>query len=119
MFAEGSYFQEQLSAVNDRSKVEAFIPSPSRIRGDGSEREAEFVISPRDSTAPERCVVPVDPEALAAGDHHGLTYYQYMAFNRFVREGGAPEVSVEDGALVFEMGLAAERSIATGHPVEL
>jgi len=94
------------------------MPGPSRIRGDGIECEAELVISPRDSTAPESCVVPVDPEALAAGDHHGSTEYQHVAFNRFVREGGAPEVNVEDGALAVEIGLAAERSIATGHPVE-
>ena len=119
MFAEGSYFQEHLSAVGDRANVEAFVPGPSRIRGDGIERAAELLISPRDSTASERRVVPVDPEALAAGDHHGATYFQHMAFNRLVREGGAPEVSVEDGALAVEMGLAAERSVATGQPVEL
>ena len=118
MFAEGSYFQEHVSAVGDLGKVEAFVPGPSRFRSDG-ERDAELVVSRRDSEAPKRETVEVDGTLLAAGDHHGSTYFQHVAFNRLVREGGEPEVSAADGAIAVEMGLAAERSIATASPVSI
>ena len=111
MFAEGSYWQEELTATGDRGKVEAFIPGPARFWPGGGERASEVQISPRTPKNPQRHPVHVDETILQAGDHHGSTYYQHMGFNRVVREGGAVAVSLTDGLKAVRIGLAAERSI--------
>ena len=66
-----------------------------------------------------RVPVPVDEGVLSAGDHHGSVFYQHRAFARMVREGARPAVSLKDGAIAVEVGLAAERSMKTGEPVAL
>ena len=118
MFAEGSFWQEEVTAIGSRAKIEARVPGPARFWPGGEEREGELVLSPRHDKAPVKVDVPVDPTVLRAGDHHGATFYQHRAFARMVREGGAPAVSLRDGAMAVEMGLAAETSIRTGEPVE-
>ena len=118
MFAEGSFWQEEVTAIGSRAKIEARVPGPARFWPGGEEREGELVLSPRHEKDPIKVDVPVDPTVLRAGDHHGATFYQHRAFARMVREGGAPAVSLRDGAMAVEMGLAAETSIRTGEPVE-
>ncbi len=119
MFAEGSYWQEQVSVVGDAGKVEAFVPGPSRFWPGGGERASEVVISPRADKAPTREEVHVDGNLLAAGDHHGGTYFQHLKFQQLVTTGkGTPEVTLADGAKAVEMGAAAERSIRTGELVK-
>lgn len=117
MFAEGSWFQEHISAVGDRARIETFVPGPSRFWPGEGERAAEFVVSPRDPKAPRRQIIEVDPQILAAGDHHGSTFFQHRLFRDMVLNGGRPEVTLEDGLRSVEMGAAAERSARTGEPV--
>lgn len=119
MFAEGSYFQEHVSVVGDTGKVEAVVPGPARFWPGGAERASEVILSPRADKAPKREAVHVDEAFLHAGDHHGGTYFQHLRFNRLVREGGRPEVSLHDGARAVEMGAAAERSIREGVVIHL
>ena len=119
MFAEGSYWQEQVSVTGTLGKVEALVPGPSRFWPGGGERASELIISPRADKAPLREEVHVDDAILAAGDHHGGTFYQHRKFAQLVREGGVPEVGLHDGARAVEMGEAAERSINTGAVVHL
>lgn len=117
MFAEGSWWQEHISVTGDAGKVEAFVPGPSRFWPGGAERASEVVISSRADKAPVREQVHVDDAILAAGDHHGSTYYQHQNFARIIREGGKPEVTLHDGAMAVEMGAMAHKSIETGLPV--
>lgn len=119
MFAEGSWFQEHIAAIGDAAKIEAFVPGPSRFWPDQRERKAELVISPREPKNPRLEIVEVDPMILAAGDHHGSTFYQHRLFREMVLGGGLPEVSLEDGLKSVQMGAAAERSAKTGEPVTL
>jgi len=119
MFADGTYYQEHISAVGDQAKVEALVPGPSRFWSDTSEREAQIIVSPRLSKLPEQRPVPVDETLLSAGDHHGSTYYQHLYFNRTIREGGKPDVTLKDGTRAVEIGTAAELSIRTHQPVLL
>jgi len=119
MFAEGSYWQEAIAATGDAARLEAFVPGPARFSPDGRERESEFVVSPRDTKVERREAVHVDPEILAAGDHHGSTFYQHRKFIDLVRNGGRPEVTLEDGAIAVEVGAAAEQSARTGESVKL
>ncbi|QKV20074.1 Gfo/Idh/MocA family protein [Oricola thermophila] len=119
MFAEGSHFQERVSAIGAEALLEARVPGPGRFEPDGQCKHAEYAIADRASRRETVEVMEVDPEILARGDHHGSTYYQHLGFNRMVREGGAPEVSLEDGLKAVAMGLAAQRSIAERQPVDL
>ncbi|MEM0898962.1 MAG: Gfo/Idh/MocA family oxidoreductase [Pseudomonadota bacterium] len=114
MFAEGSYWQEQISVVGDAAKLEAKIPGPSRFWPGGAERASQFILSPRVQKAPVVEEIEQDPTILAAGDHHGSTFYQHQKFAEMIRSGGKPEVTIIDGAMAVDMGIAAQRSIETG-----
>ncbi len=119
MFAEGSWWQEQVSVTGDQARIEAFVPGPARFSPDGRERASEVVISPRATRRPIREEIHVDGTILAAGDHHGSTYFQHKKFLDLVRHGGSPEVSLEDGLKSVLIGAAAEESARTGRAVEL
>ena len=107
MFAEISRDQEEISAVGAKGKVEAGVPSSTLFIGNRETGESHTE------------VVPVDPEILAAGHHHGSTYYEHLAFRKAIEDGTAPEVSLTDGLKAVAMGLAAERSITERRPVEM
>lgn len=119
MFAEGSYWQEELAATGSAGKVEAFVPGPARFWPGGGERESEILVSPRAPKNPMRRAVHVDETILKAGDHHGSTYFQHLGFNRVVRGGGAVAVTMADGLEAVRIGLAAERSIREGRPIAI
>jgi predicted dehydrogenase len=111
MFAEGSKNQEELVAVGDAAKLEAFIP------------EGDLVFSPRvpygQPKPIERTHVDVDARALAAGSHHGATYYQLQAFLAAATAGGPVHVTADDGLRAVAMGVAAETSAREHRAVEM
>jgi len=102
MFAEGSEEQEELVAIGDKAKLSVGIPSGIKT------------LAPRvEVNAPKAVVrthVETPADALAAGHHHGATYYQLLAFLD-AAEGRAPVlVTPEDGLKAVMMGTAAEIS---------
>lgn len=102
MFAEGSEEQEQIVAIGDRAKLSVGIPS-------GIKSYAPRV--PLD--APKRVEhvhVPVPDAALAAGHHHGATYFQLLAFMEACAGRAPVQVTAEDGLRAVAMGAAAELS---------
>ena len=111
MFAEGVEEQETVTAVGDKARLEVFIPS------------GNLVLSPRvplgQPKTPQTCHVPVDPDALKAGTHHGAVYYQLGAFIDAVRGRGPVIVTAEDGLRAVAIGAAAERSAREGRVVSL
>lgn len=119
MFAEGSKFQERISVVGDAAKIETLIPVAANHWIPGDEAEATVEFSPRSPLGPEKHDVPVDEAVLAAGAHHGSTYYEHLGFRKAILGEGPVEVTVADGLQSVRMGLAAERSITEGRPVEL
>jgi predicted dehydrogenase len=121
MFAEGSRYQEEISAVGPRGKVECFVPGPGRFWPTrlGPAPEPRLVLSPREPKGPHEIVVPVDPVALAAGDHNGSTLVQHQRFVAAVRGQGAVDVSLRDGLAAVLMGLAAQESARTGQAIDL
>jgi predicted dehydrogenase len=119
MFAEGSSWQETIAATGDAARIEAFVPGPARFAPDGRERAAEIEISVRAERSVRREAVHVDESVLAAGDHHGSTYFQHAKFLAMLRNGGAPEVSLADGVAAVAIGAAAEASARTGQAVAL
>jgi myo-inositol 2-dehydrogenase / D-chiro-inositol 1-dehydrogenase len=121
MFAEGSRYQEEISVVGPEGKVECFVPGPGRFWPDhlGPAPLPRLVLSPRAPKGPRELEVPVDPVALAAGDHNGSTLYQHQRFNAVVRGQGEVEVGLRDGLAAAVIGLAAQESARTGQSVDL
>ncbi len=121
MFAEGARYQEEISVVGPQGKVECFVPGPGRFWPAhlGQPPVPKVVISPRQPKGPRELDVPVDPVALAAGDHNGSTLEQHQRFNAVVRGQGAVEVSLQDGLAAVMMGLAAQESARTGQAISL
>ncbi len=111
MFAEGAENQEEITAVGDEARLDVFIPS------------GELVFSPRvplrAPKAVERSHVAVDPAALAAGHHHGSTFYEHQKFLAAVRGEGPVEVTAEDGLRAVAIGVAAEISLRDKRAVEM
>jgi predicted dehydrogenase len=121
MFAEGSRYQEEISAVGPAGKIEALVPGPTRFWNfdHGPAPTPKVVVSPRSPAGPVEHEVPVDRQLLAAGDHNGATYYQHQRFLEVIRSGRRPEVTLADGANAVRMGLAAQESARTGQAVSL
>ncbi len=121
MFAEGGRYQEELSAVGARGKIECKVPGPGRFWPQhlGDAPVPQLVVSPRDPPGPCLLDIPVDPELLAAGDHNGSTWYEHRRFVDAVRNKGRIEVTIEDGWWAVVTGLAAERSAREGRVVVL
>lgn len=120
MFAEGSTYQEELSAVGPDGKIEAFVPGPGRFWPDflGDAPVAKLVSSPRRPRGPITHEVMVDPTLLDAGDHNGSTFYQHQRFADVVRGLRRPEVTLADGWAAVAMGIAAQESARTGQAVD-
>ncbi len=119
MFAEGSYWQEIISATGTLARIEAKVPGPARFSSDGAERASQIVISQRLSKQVVREEVEVDEAILNAGDHHGSTFYQHQRFLEMITHGGAPEVTARDGMIAVAVGAAAEESVRTGQAIRL
>jgi len=119
MFAEGSRYQEEISAVGPLGKIECLVPGPGRFWPAhlGQAPVPRVVVSPRQPAGPEELEVPVDPALLAAGDHNGSTFYQHQGFARAARGLQTPEVSLTDGWWAAAIGMAAQQSAATGEAV--
>lgn len=111
MFAEGAEHQEEMSATGDKARLDVLIPP------------GDLVFSPRTGfgmpKAVERRHVAVDPAAMAAGSHHGATYYQHEAFAAAVRGEGPVQVTAEDGLRAVAIGAAAELSAREHRVVEM
>jgi len=106
MFANLTHQEERLHVVGPEGRLSVSIPEAtidwSPLKGDASTRHIE---TPKD--------------ALAAGDHHGATFFQLKDFHDALVNGRKPTVSAMDGLWSVAIGAAAHRSIETGLPVTL
>lgn len=122
MFAEGSRYQEEISAIGPDAKIEALVPGPGRFWPThlGTPPLPQLIVSPREPKGPVSKDIPVDPHLLNAGDHNGSTYYQHEGFLQLVRgERAQPDVTLHDGLWAVRMGLAAQQALMTGESVHL
>lgn len=119
MFAEGSKYQEHISAVGPNGKIECLVPGPTRFWPShlGPPPQPQLIISPRDGSGVEVMEVPVDEAILAAGDHQGSTFYQHQGFRRVVLGEQDPEVNLIDGWRAVRMGMSAQQSSESGAAV--
>lgn len=111
MFADGAENQEEITAVGDAARLNVLIPEGALVHaprvGFGAAKQVT------------RRTIPVDPAALAAGSHHGSTFYEHQRFNAAIRGAGPVEVSARDGMMAVAIGTAAEISAREHRVVEL
>lgn len=121
MFAEGSRYQEEISAVGANGKIECLVPGPTRFWPAhlGAPPTPRVITSPRSPRGPRAVDIPVEQTLLAAGDHNGSTFFQHRRFLDAVRGDGPVEVSSTDGWWAVAMGMAAQISAAEGRAVVL
>ena len=121
MFAEGSRFQEEITAVGPTGKIECHVPGPGRFWPPalGPAPVPRLVVSPRHPKGPLAREIPIDPALLAAGDHNGATFHQHARFAAVVRGEAAPEVTLRDGERAVAIAMAAEVSARRGEAVAL
>ncbi len=122
MFAEGSKYQEEVSVIGPRGKLECHVPGPTRFWPAhlGAAPLPRVIESPRNPAGPIETATPVDTALLAVGDHNGSTFYQHQGFLELVRgERAAPAVSLQDGLQAVRMGMAAQESANRGEAVAL
>ena len=108
MFAEGGRNQEEVTAVGDRGKIEAHIPSNEIAVGG----RGEPWFSPRVEKV-------TDPRIAYQGHHYGASYLEHLDFRDAILGAGKLRVSVEDGLWAVAMGAAAQLSIAETRPVAM
>ena len=117
MFAEGSAYEQELTAVGDAGKVEVRLPGfMAAARG----RRAQLVVGSRADDWPVDVSDLDDDERVRfQGAHHGASYLEHLDFCAAIRSGARPSVTVDDGLWSVAMGAAAHRSIDEGRPVTL
>jgi predicted dehydrogenase len=119
MFAEGARYQEEISAVGPKGRIDCLVPGPGRFWPShlGEPPVAQVIVSPRNPKGPHVVDVPVDPALLEAGDHNGATFYQHQKFQRAMVGLQTVEVTLDDGWWAVATGQAAQLSAATGRAV--
>lgn len=111
MFAEGSTYQEEICAIGTKAKLECLVPGPEQTwPSDRAQPIPQVIFSPRYPRGPEVMQVPVDAALLAAGSHHGSTFYEHLGFKRAVESDARVEVTVDDGLKAVVIGMAAQLS---------
>jgi predicted dehydrogenase len=117
MFAEQSRHQTEIVVAGPAGQVE--VAQPEGVVWVGERELPTHPAVRRDPARLRTAEVPVDETAMAAGSHHGATYYEHVAFQRAIRDGGPVEVSIHDGLMAVAVGQAAELSLQRGRAVEL
>jgi predicted dehydrogenase len=107
MFAEASRNEQELVAVGDRGKIEAFVPEGVVRVGDRASRSLREI----DARADDRIRYE--------GFHHGASYLELLAFCDAIRSDGPPAVTAADGLWSVATGIAAHESIESGAPVSV
>ncbi len=112
MFADGTLWNEEISAVGPAGKIECRMPGPHRFwpTDIGPPPNSQITIAPRTPKRPVTTDVVIDHDLLMAGDHHGSTFYQHEKFLKVVQGHGQVEVTTDDGKMAVKMGLAAQQA---------
>ena len=118
MFAEGSLFEQELTATGPKGKMECFIPGPRAIWGDNT-AQAKIVHSPRLPAGPVTTLIETEEQILAAGSHQGSTFYEHQAFKAACLGEQEVGVSVSDGLKAVVIGMAAQHAAIHHKVVEI
>jgi predicted dehydrogenase len=117
MFAENTVDKESISVTGNEGKVESFLPSLELRHGKRS-AVGNFKNWTHDASKPKVESRKIWNDSIKYnGFHYGASYLEHLKFFKAIKEGGTPEVTLEDGLRSVATGLAAQKSIAEGRPV--
>ncbi|MEM9839373.1 MAG: Gfo/Idh/MocA family oxidoreductase [Pseudomonadota bacterium] len=121
MFADGTVWNEEVSAVGSAGKIECRLPGPQRFWPSdlGEPPHPQLAEYPRSPKQPSVKTIELDPALVEAGDHHGSTFFQHQKFIEVIRGHGQPEVTLDDGRRAVRMGIAAQDAAREGSVVSL
>ena len=121
MFADVSIYQEEISAVGKKGKIECKLIGPKRFWKDQNiiQPESQIVINNRQTKSILIEHVGVEQKLLEAGDHNGSTYFQHLEFQKVVLGKKPVEVSIEDGIWSVIMGIAAQHSAVERRAIQI
>jgi len=109
MFADATHNQEEVVAVGDKGKVEAFVPEGIMRLG----RRGQHWIGDVET------IEVSDSRIAFEGGHNGSSFLEMLAFLEAVVEDKPAEVTLLDGLWSVAVGEAGHRSIDERRPVEL
>ncbi len=107
MFAEGGRFEQEITVVGDRAKLEATVPGDT------------VSVGPRDRSGPHEVPARADADVTYQGFHHGSSFVEHRRFIDCLRTGRPAEVTADDGLWSVLMGAAAHRSIDERRMVDI
>lgn len=108
MFAEAGTNEQELVVVGDTGKVEASVPGDDFIvLGERSSGRVQLI-----PCAPDQSIGHV-------GFHHGASFVEVQRFLAAARGDGPVEVDARQGLWSVAVGVAAQRSIELGVPVQM
>jgi len=107
MFANNKEQQEDIYTLGEKGRLDVTIPA------------GDVIWHPRSLEGGWRRHIETPTEVMAAGDHHGATYFQLTDFHNALITGNEPTVSALDGLRSVQMGAAAHLSIETGKAIDL
>lgn len=117
MFAENTVDKESISVTGNGGKVESFLPS-LEVRYGKRSAVGNFKNWTHDASKPKVESRKVWNDSIQYnGFHYGASYLEHVKFFKAIKNGGTPEVTLEDGLRSVATGLAAQKSIAEGRPV--
>ena len=120
MFAENSIDNEQVLIVGDEGKLESLLPSGVLRFGRREDWGRREVWGQPSGSAKGVAVRQVrDTNIKYLGQHFGASYVEHQKFAQAVRQGLAPEITLEEGLRAVATGLAAHKSIDEGRVVAL
>ena len=121
MFADGTLWNEEISAVGSKGKIECRLPGPQRFwpKNLGPPPHSQLSTFPRHSKNPQTEDIIVDEALISAGDHHGSTFFQHQKFLEVISGRGTVEVTPLDGKKAVKMGLAAQLAASENRVVSV
>ncbi len=120
MFAENSVDNEQITVVGDEGKLESLLPALTLRYGRREDWGAREVWGQTASSGKGVSVRRIwDTSIKYMGNHFGASYVEHDKFAHAIRNGLAPEVTLEEGLRAVATGIAAHRSIDTGAVVAM
>lgn len=108
MFAEATKNQEEMIAIGSKGKVQALVPEDVVRIG----RRGQHFIGDVEEHH-------VETDAPYLGHHQGSSYREHVDFLKAIQTGTRPDVTLQEGLMSVAVGVAGQRSIEQGRPVQL
>jgi len=120
MFAENSLDNEHVTIVGSAGKLESLLPSGVLRYGRREDWGRRAVWGQASGTARGVSVRQIrDTNIKYLGQHFGASWVEHQRFLDAIRQEKPAEIGLEEGLRCVAVGLAAQRSIETGQPVDM